>query len=75
LSESIYTQFVSGKVEQRKHQGIYMGNSQRRKIIVKKEITLTQRDYKEFSALYYKFNFLGFDPLQKRKRVAFIAKG
>jgi len=39
-----------------------------------REIPLNQRDYKEFSVLYYRFNFLSFNPLQKRKRSIFIAK-
>ena len=35
----------------------------------KREIPLNQRDYKEFSTLYYKFNSLGLDPLSRwRKR-------
>ena len=33
------------------------------------------KDYKEFSKLYYKFDSLGFDPLLRRKRSAFIAEG
>ena len=51
-----------------------------------REILLNQRDYKEFSTLYYRFNSLGFDPfyrfnslgfdpLQKRERPAFVAEG
>jgi len=40
-----------------------------------REIPLSQRDYKEFSTLYYKFNSLRFDLVQRRKRSAFIAEG
>ena len=39
-----------------------------------KEIPLKQRDYKKFSALYYRLNSLGFDPLQKRKSLIFLAE-
>ena len=35
---------------------------------------LNQRDYNEFSMLYSKFNSLGFDLVQRRKRSA-IAEG
>ena len=41
----------------------------------KREIPLMQSDYIGFLALYYIFNSLGFDPLQKRKRSTFIAEG
>ena len=41
----------------------------------KRENSLNQRDYNKFSMLYYKCNSLGFDPLQRRKRFAFIAEG
>ena len=40
----------------------------------KREIPLNQRDYKEFSALCYRFNSLWFDPLPKKKRLAFITE-
>jgi len=62
------------KVEQRKHKKIYVKNPQG-KNTVKREILLNQRDYKEFLALYYRFNSLWFNLLQKRKRLTFIAEG
>jgi len=39
------------------------------------ENPLNQINYNEFSMLYYKFNSLGFDLLQKRKRSTFITEG
>jgi len=54
-------------------------NPQKKKITMQRErereIPLNQRDYKEFSTLYYRFNFLGFDPVPKRKRLTFIVDG
>ena len=43
------TRELHGKPEGKKHE-------------VKRENSLNQRDYNEFSMLYYKFNFLGFNP-------------
>jgi len=40
----------------------------------KREKSLNHRDYNELSMLYYKFNFLELDPVQKRKRSSFIAE-
>jgi len=40
-----------------------------------RELPLNQRDYKEVSALCYRFNYLGFDPLPRRRRLAFITEG
>jgi len=47
----------------------------REKLAEEKDIPLKYEDYKEFSALYYRFNSLGFDHLPKRKKLAFIADG
>jgi len=44
LGEFIYIQFLSGKVEQRKYQRIYVENSQRKKIAVKKERDSTKSE-------------------------------
>ena len=44
------------------------------KITLKREFPLNQRDYKRLSALYYIFNFQGFDSLQRRERLTFIAE-
>jgi len=63
------------KVEQRKHQRIYVKNPQKRKPQRKEKIPLNQKDYNEFSVLYYGFNFLGFDPLLRRKMSSFTAEG
>jgi len=41
----------------------------------KRENSLNQRNYNEFSMFYYNFNSLGFDPLQRRKKLALIAEG
>jgi len=54
----------------------YVKNLKRKKLQSKeREIPLNQRDYKEFSAFYYKFNSLGFDPLPRKKKSAFITEG
>ena len=39
-----------------------------------RENLLNQRDYNEFSMFYYKFNYVGFDLLQRRKISALIAE-
>ena len=66
LGEFIYAQIVNGNVNQTQTLDNYVKNP-RRKIHRaererEREISLNQRDYK-FSTLYYKFNYLGFDPI------------